>query len=249
MLAPILALVLAGCAVHRPGESRPAAVPAPPAFTAAYAAAACAGKRVYRLDRGASRVRVFVGKAGVLSGAGHLHVVAIEQIRGFAAVGAHGGKADLAFRLAHMRVDPPDVRSALGGEYAEVHMSAEQRAGTRANMLRSLDAENYPWVHLGIRRRASKPRTPVRVRITLHGQTHTRAAPARIQAGLRTLSASGSFDIRQTAFGIEPYSILLGALRVKDKLRIRYHLAFRRWHPPAAGACASSHRASPGLPP
>jgi hypothetical protein len=47
-----------------------------------------------------------------------------------------------------------------------------------------------------------------------------------------TLQASGEFSFRQTDLGIEPYSLLLGALRVEDEVRARFRLLLRC--PPAS---------------
>lgn len=243
LLVAALALGLAGCAARHSPKTTAATPLAPPPLTAPYAAASCAGSRVYRLAGGDSRVLVLVGKAGVLAGAGHTHVIAIERLRGFAEIGARGAQADLVFPLRAMRVDPPAIRSALGGEYADTRISAGQRAGTRSHMLgaSSLDARDYPRVHLAITRPGTTPgaATTLQIRITLHGHTRAIRVPARIQISASALVASGGFDIRQSAFGIVPYSLLLGALRVKDSLRIRYHLVFYRWPPPGTNPCST----------
>ncbi|MDN5865401.1 MAG: YceI family protein [Gammaproteobacteria bacterium] len=248
LLATMLALGAAGCAVQAPRKP-PATALAPPSLTAAYVAAACTGKRVYRFSDTDSRVLVFVGKAGALSGAGHVHVVTVERIRGFAALGSREAKADLVFPVTAMRVDPPAVRSALGAEYTEADISADQRSGTRSNMLGALDAGRYPWVRLAITRTDTMPEASLQIRLVLHGQTRAFTAPATLQTGASAIVASGSFAILQSDFGIEPYSILFGALRVEDELRIRYHLVFHRWHPPDTTSCSTPLLTPPISPP
>lgn len=244
LVAALPMLGMVGCSVQHPGKAATTRALAAPPLTAPYAKAGCAGNRVYRFDDDASRVLALVGKAGVLSGAGHVHVVAVKRLRGFARTGARAAKADVLFPVRAMRVDPPAIRSALGGEYAEVHMDAQQRTDTRKNMLISLDAHAYPWVHLAISRANAAAQTPLQIKLTLHGQTRAitlPAAPATIQSGAQRLIAEGSFHIRQSDFGIEPYAILLGALRVKDELQIRYHLVFERWHPPDTLSCSTQN--------
>ena len=48
--------------------------------------------------------------------------------------------------------------------------------------------------------------------------------PALWQRDGCTLRASGEFGFLQSDLGIEPYSLLLGALRVDDEIRARFQL-------------------------
>lgn len=235
----LAAALLAGCAAQHPAKK--AAPLAPPALTAPYAAAAAHGVAVYRLDPAASQVLVLVDKAGALAKFGHIHVIVVGALRGFARVDDHrGGRADIVFPLRSLVVDPPAERSALGGEYAKTQLSPDQRRGTRAHMLGAsvLDAERYPWAALTIFAPAAASGTAhLTVRIVLHGVARTLRTVARYEVSANRLSAAGNFRLRQSDFGIRPYSILLGALRVKDKIGIRYHLAFDRWCPPSTSSC------------
>ncbi|MGH8161909.1 MAG: YceI family protein [Gammaproteobacteria bacterium] len=209
---------------------------APPDLTAPYAAAAAHGISVYRLDPAASRVLILVGKAGPLAGAGHVHVIVVRNLHGFAlAASRGGGRADLFFPVRSLAVDPPAALSALGGEYAKAGMSAEDRAGTREHMLGAsvLNAPHYPWTALTVFASAAvadKPRAPT-VNIRLRGVTRSIHTPGRYRITPESIRAAGAFTLRQTDFGIKPYSVLFGVLRVKDALRIRYHLVFHRWRP------------------
>lgn len=230
----LAAAVLAGCAAPQ----RPQPVPAvpPPALTAPYAAAVAQGAAVYQLDPAASQVFVLVGKAGALAEFGHVHVIVVDALRGFARVaGNQGGRADLAFPLRSLVVDPPAARSALGGEYAAVSLSQDQRRGTRRHMLGAsvLDAMHYPWVKLTIAAPVAGTigMSALLARISMHGVTKSIRTTARYRISAKRLLIAGTFGLRQSDFGIRPYSVLLGALRVKDEIEIRYHLAFKRWCP------------------
>jgi hypothetical protein len=48
--------------------------------------------------------------------------------------------------------------------------------------------------------------------------------PARVEYADGTLVASGSMAIRQSDFGIVPFSVLGGALQVHDRLEMRFRL-------------------------
>lgn len=224
------ALLAAGCA-GRHAAAPAEAVRAP--LTTAYAAAATAGRTVYRLDGAASQVLVLVGKTGPLAGAGHVHVMVVGRLRGFALVQGDMTRADLSFPVKGMSVDPPAARSALGGTYAE-RLDASARAGTRAHMLGPsvLDAARFPVVRISVTGPApASSAHSLRALITLHGRTRPVTVPTALSTSADAITADGSFRVLQTDFGIRPYSILLGALKVKDALEIRYHLLFRRWCP------------------
>ncbi len=226
--------LLAACAGH-PKEPAPAAASAPPPLTAPYATAARAGAKVYRLDAGASHVQVLVDKAGPLSGLGHRHVVTVGGLRGFAEFDGDGkGRADLRFPVTALVVDPAAAKKIYPHYSAP---SDEDVAGTRKHMLGPvLDSRRYPWVRLHIQGAidGAAPR-PTAV-ITLHGVSRKVALHGDFSRSATRLTAQGAFSLKQSDFGITPYSILMGALRVKDTLRIRYHLAFDAWCPaPSSG--------------
>ncbi len=229
----VSASLLAACAARQP--QAPPIIPAPPHLTAAYAAAAVHGVAVYRLDPAASQVLILVDKAGALANFGHLHVIVVGALRGFArAAQNRSGAAKLAFPLRALVVDPPAARSALGGEYAKA-LSPDQRRGTRQHMLGTsvLDVARYPWVKLTIAAPVAGTRgtSALLARIRMHGVGQNIHATARYSVSTQWLFIAGSFKLRQSDFGIHPYSALLGALRVKDEIEIRYHLAFKRWCP------------------
>ena len=46
------------------------------------------------------------------------------------------------------------------------------------------------------------------------------------QQAAETLSASGEFELLQSAVGLTPFSLLMGALRVEDRMLVRYRLRF-----------------------
>lgn len=69
----------------------------------------------------------------------------------------------------------------------------------------------------------------LRLTLILHGSSHPFLVTAHLWRSPARLRVSGTFAIKQPVFGIKPYSILLGALRVKNRLVIRYHWVFNRW--------------------
>ena len=223
--------LLGACSTKAPAPpAKP--VPAPPSLTVPYAAEARAGKAVYRLDSAKSRVWILVDKAGPLATFGHRHVIEVGRLEGFASVtpGAET-KANLRFPVASLQVDRPAALKHFG---SQEKIGNADRAGTREHMLgpRVLDAKRYPWVDLRINIADTRPGSrSLKAILQLHGKQKTLNLAANLTHPAQTWAVKGRFSIKQSQYGITPYSVMLGALRVKDKIEIRYDLVFTPWNP------------------
>jgi polyisoprenoid-binding protein YceI len=70
---------------------------------------------------------------------------------------------------------------------------------------------------------------PVPARIGLHGVTQEQQLTMTVtQSNADAITISGSFEILQTDFGIEPFSVFNGLLKVQDRLEISYQLVARK---------------------
>jgi len=49
------------------------------------------------------------------------------------------------------------------------------------------------------------------------------------------VTAQGTARLKQTDFGITPFTVGGGLLAVDDELVVRYRIVARPWHPPGAG--------------
>jgi len=219
---------VSACAPTRPVQSPPTPLPPKPLpeIIGAAAQPAPAGAVVYALDPARSRLEARVYRAGPLARLGHNHVVTAGGATGRAWVGAT--PADSGFEVvvpvASLVVDDPAARAAAGPDFAgEVPESA--REGTRANMTRPevLDVAAYPTVTLrctGLLGDWSAPRAPVDV--TLRGVTRRIEVPVAIERSAATLTARGEFMLRQTDFGITPFSVAGGAIQVADEVVLSF---------------------------
>jgi len=226
----LLALMLAGCA---PLLREPAPAPAvPPADfpEAYYREAAAQGRPVFRVDPRESLVVIEVRRAGSLARLGHDHVVASHELGGY--VAPDEGRADLYVALGRLAVDEAALRTEAGFDTQPAESDIE---GTRANMLgKVLEAEKFPFALIRVSGAdASQRDVTLSVAITLHGSTRTLQAPARIDAGAGEMSVTGRLSFDQTDFGITPYSLLGGAIAVKNGVELRFHIRARRL--PGAG--------------
>jgi hypothetical protein len=221
-LLPLLVLLTA---CGQPLAPQAPLVPALATGLDAYRTAAASGTAVYAIDPDASLVAVTVRRGGLMARLGHDHVVASHTLTGYAAPGM--GRADVSFRLDQLTIDEPQL---LRGAGIGTSPSPEAVEGTRKNMLGPvLDAERYPVVTLHAELPADGR---LRVAITLHGTTRRIDLPAAVRVDEKQVTASGTAHLKQTDFGITPFSVGAGLLAVQDELDVSFDIVARRWTPP-----------------
>lgn len=225
-------LLICSCAAPPPRvtispTARPTDFPA-----ATYQRAAQQGQPVYQIDPNASQLTVLVGRTGTLARLGHDHVLASHQIGGavLSAADPDQARADLYVALTSFEVDPPALRaqSGLPGQ-----LTAEEIAQTREHMLKDvLDAEHNPWVTVHATWAADAPKDSVLLaQVTLHGVTRPVRIPVSLSQDGPRLKVSGEFGIRQSDFGLTPYSLFGCALAVEDAVRLSFNLEATRITP------------------
>jgi len=224
----VLALALlaitgcAGVAVKRP--TGPVLAPLPPLITA--------GAVHYSIRPGLSDIRFLVYRTGPLAAFGHNHVIRASGIRGDVYLNRDFALSGFDFTLpiSAFRVDRPADRAAEGADFA-AQPSAAAIAGTVHNMLgpAALDAAHYPDIRVRSVRLVGPEWGPeVTVRITLHGTERELSVPIALNNRGKLLTATGRFDIRQSDFGITPFSILGGGLQVADTVKVQFHIVAER---------------------
>ena len=226
-------LLAAGCASRRaepvPLPPKPVGEIAaqPPAGTAA-GPVVPPGARAYVVDGSQSVVTIRVRRAGPIAKLGHNHVVTASQLTGWAWQGQDpaGSGFEVHVPVASLVVDDPAARAAAGPGF-EAAVPDSARDGTYHNMLRPevLDGAAFPEV---VVRAASLAGTwddaVANVDLTIRGVTRRIEVPVRVRDREGTLAASGSFRIKQSDFGITPFSVAGGAIQVADELEIAFQL-------------------------
>jgi hypothetical protein len=223
-VATLLTLILGACAPATrtvPAEP-PADAPADFPYEQ-YRLAEKQGAPVYRIDAITSRAVVRVSRSGPLARFGHDHVVASHDIQGFVQLTAGtqdltNARADLWLPLATLTVDEPELREAAG---FTSEPSASDIEGTRANMLKSLEADRYPYLTLSATVATAEV---LNIDLTLHGVQKNYAVPAAISLDGDTLQVIGTFTLQQSDHDITPFSALGGAMSVGDALEVEFHL-------------------------
>lgn len=186
-----------------------------------YAQAIARGAPVYRVDPTRSRAIVEVRRGGALARLGHDHVVAGHDLRGY--VAPDEGRADVYLRLDRLVVDEPELRAEAG---FDTEPSAADVAATRRNMLDAvLEAERHPYALVSaIRAEGAGGDASLIFTLTLHGIARSFEIPVALEADRDRVEVSGRMTLDQTAFGIAPFTALGGALRVLDRVDVRFRI-------------------------
>ncbi|MDE1989311.1 MAG: YceI family protein [Betaproteobacteria bacterium] len=168
------------------------------------------------VDGAHSLVTFQVTRAGPLARLGHDHVLACRCLSG--RVSPAAGQAELVLPLDAVTVDEPDLRRAAG---LDPEVDEEAVAGTRRNLqTKVFDTARHPLARIRIRREAPER---LLVSMTVRGEEHVQTVPARVEplpgGGLRV---AGAFTVRQSDFGMTPFSVLGGALQVADAVAVRF---------------------------
>jgi len=189
----------------------------------------------YAVDPAASEVRILVSRDGPLAALGHSHVILAGGLEGalyLAPEDIPGSAFELRIAPEAFIVDPPGARAEEGEEFAGAR-PAEAIEGTRTNMLgpHVLDAARYPEITLrSVALSGSREAPRAAVRIFLRGVARDIAVPLEARYATEAITVSGAFSLRQTEFGITPFTAMGGGLAVKDEIRIRFRLVFRKEH-------------------
>ena len=163
-----------------------------------------------------NELRVLVFRGGTAARLGHNHVLRAADLRvDWPAVGPV-----LSFRLDALDIDPPTLRAVLGQAFSSAVDDAA-RAGTRPNLLKALDAVAHPEVVVRtLHQQGEGSRRAVEAEITLHGVTKRQWFVVDVE-GKR---ARGEVVVRQSDFGIQPFTVLGGLLAVQDALVVQFVL-------------------------
>jgi hypothetical protein len=199
------------------------------ALSTQYAQLGTTGGRVMRLQPQASQIRIHVFRAGRYARLGHNHVLSAPEFEGYVywpAEGAAAARFDLAFRLDQLVFDLPEQRAALGPAFAST-LSEAAIAATRTHMLGpdNMQAEQYPLVRIrSLDIAGEAPKLAARVAVDMHGQTRELQVPLNVTGLPQTVNASGALVLRQSDFGVQPYSVMGGLLAVQDDVVLEFTL-------------------------
>lgn len=190
-------------------------------------------EETYAVVAAESDLHWLVYKAGALARLGHNHTIAAGDLRGTVYVASANlaeSRFELEFSVANLVVDNPELRSKLGTDFASVP-TADDVAGTRRNMLSEtvLNGEAFPRIRLvgtGPVTRAGLQ--TLAVTIELLGRKVAVDVPSEVTVAGGQVRAKGQFELNHADLGMQPFSVMMGALQVGEKLSFSYDVVARR---------------------
>jgi polyisoprenoid-binding protein YceI len=188
--------------------------------------------KVYTIDGAASDIHWLVYKAGALARLGHNHAIAVPSPQGSVTVDAQDLAAshfEIVIPVADLVVDDPALRGTLGEQFESVP-TADDIAGTRHNMLsdRVLDGEMFPTIRVtGTGPVGAEGAQTLKLRVELLGRAVDLTVPTKVTVSADRIDTAGEFELNHADLGMKPFSVMMGALQVGEKLSFSYHVVAR----------------------
>jgi polyisoprenoid-binding protein YceI len=190
----------------------------------------------YQVDTSASRVFIKVGSATRF---GHLHGVEGQLKSGDLRFGGNGG--ELVFDMGTFTADTAESHKRLGLEHEKISASDAKKVTESMRGPDVLDVGRFPTATFQITAVTALDHQAVGApgayqidgKFTLHGTAQKLQFKARLEPGQRPESnkLSGSFTIKQSDYGIKPYSMFGGVVKVSDELEITGDLLLKASRP------------------
>ena len=123
----------------------------------------------------------------------------------------------------NLQVDNPDIRKLAG---IEGTISESMRKDVKKHMLSDiqLNADKYPMITFqSTSCNGSGTSMTLNGNFTMHGTTKAISIPVTVD-NTDGLSLKGSFPVKATDYGFEPYSAMFGAVGNKDEMKITFDL-------------------------
>ena len=178
------------------------------------------------LDPSTGSLRVLLYKDGPLSALGHDHVLEAPAFSGQIELSSGSAQLMLSIDASKLMIDSGPARGAEGlGELKDSDL-AKIDAGMRGP--KGLDAARFPKITFRSDTIEPVPGDDhlweVTGRFELHGATQTIDFPVQVSDGPGGRWFTGYVRLRQTDFGLKPFSVFAGAVRLKDEFLVRFTL-------------------------
>lgn len=173
-------------------------------------------EKSWSLDPGCGELRVLTGVAGPAAAMGHRLTI---DVRSWRASVRWRGTTPAAAELSA----DTDSLAVVKGEGGVTPLTPPERALARSNALKSLDAKKYPLITFHAEK-ISKIAEGYRLAGTLeiHGTSRPQTVDVRVEEHGDRWSMTARVAVMQSDFGVKPYSLMMGALKVADEVTIDF---------------------------
>jgi polyisoprenoid-binding protein YceI len=176
----------------------------------------------WSLDAAAGELLIRTGVAGRAAKMGHRLTIAMQSWQ--ATVRWAGGKpTSLELTV------PVDSLAVLSGEGGVTPLAGPEKGVARSNALKSLDAKKYPQIRYvadDIDTTAGGYRLDGTVEI--HGTTRPQVVDAKVEDRGDVWALSTTVGITQSDFGVKPYSLFMGSLKVADEVTVDFAATYQK---------------------
>lgn len=177
----------------------------------------------YALKPENSTLDVWTFKEGLLSKVAHDLQIAASGLEGEATV--EQGKFSLKISIP---VDKLAVKGSVhDGKTTPMSDKDHREIETTTKGSAVLDAAKFPKIVYSAEGKGDPLAGPLQADGTLALKGASKPVPVQLKVKNEggKLSVAGEVTFKQTAFGIKPYSAMLGTLKVKDEVRISWSLS------------------------
>ncbi|HEY1840538.1 MAG TPA: YceI family protein [Mycobacterium sp.] len=177
---------------------------------------------LWSLDGGDGELLVRTGVAGRAAQMGHRLTIAMRRWQATTQWDADEPvRAELTVEVGSLEV--------VRGEGGLIPLSGPEKALVRNNALRSLNARRFPRITFAANT-IDKTGQGYRLAgtLTIHGKARRQIVNVRTDEADDGWSLSSETTVRQSEFGIKPYSQLLGSMKVADDVTVSF--SARRAH-------------------
>ena len=170
----------------------------------------------WKLTAAEGELQILTGVAGPAAKMGHRLTIAMAS---WHADVQWRGRQPVAVEL----VVDVDSLQVVKGEGGVTPLTGPEKGVVRANALKALNAKKYPQITFSaeeIAKAASGYRLDGTVEI--HGTSRPQAVDLAVEdvGGVWVMSAS--VPVVQTQFGVKPYSLFVGSLKVADEVTLKF---------------------------
>jgi polyisoprenoid-binding protein YceI len=171
----------------------------------------------WSLDAADGELLIRTGVAGRAARMGHRLTIAMRRWQ--ASVGWAGAEpvsADLVVEV--------DSFEVLRGEGGVKGLSGAEKALVKSNALKSLDAGHHPEIRFAA---DTVDKTDDGYRLTgqlqIRGKSRAHVIDVRTEDLGEAWRISAESSVRQTDYGVKPYSLLMGSVRVADEVSVAFN--------------------------
>ena len=182
-------------------------------------------KTDYIINSAASDIRVLVYREGPLKLMGHNHVISLSKINGTISKSDNGYNLIASVNVNTLIVDKPEDRKRSGEKFKN-KIDTESAEATRENMLgkKLLDAKQFPQIQAHGTLKQPGRNVMATIVIQIQNTSSSFTVPIDAQITGNRFHAIGRLNLKQSEFGLKPYSVMGGLLSVRDELELVFSL-------------------------